>query len=326
MAHHQNCFRRVLMLCFWLFLSPAQAQLQTYPSKPIHIVIGFPPGGAIDTMARVLAPKMSKELGQSVIVENKSGAGGVIGMQYVAGADPDGYTLFLGTLGNFSITPAFVKDLPYNVQRDFQPIMQVASSPFIIFTNSQLPIKNVAELISYAKSNSGKVYFSSSGNGGLPHMAGELFNESAGIKMIHIPYKGSAPSITDVIGGQVQLTFEAIAIGLPYLKSGRLKALATTDINRLSILPEVPTVAESIPGFVLKNWFGLAAPKSTPMDRVNLIQRSIQNSLKDPEVIKTFNDLGLEPVGDNSTEFTQFIKQETLRWQVLFAKGNIKID
>jgi len=232
----------------------------------------------------------------------------------------------MGTMGNFSITPAFVKDLPYKVEKDFQPITQVASSPFLVFTNSQLPVKTVSDLINYAKANPGKVYFSSSGNGGLPHMAGELFNESAGIKMIHVPYKGSAPSITDVIGGQVQLTFEAIAIGLPYLKSGRLKALATTDVKRLSILPDVPTVAETLPGFSLKNWFGLAAPKGTSLDRVNQIHRSIQIALKDPEVIKTFNDLGLEPVGDSSIEFTQFIKQETSRWQALFAKGNIKID
>ena len=314
-----------LILLFFAFLA-LSVQAQTYPNKPIHIVIGFPPGGAIDTMARVLAPKMSKELGQSVIIENKGGAGGVIGMQSVAGAEPDGYTLFMGTMGNFSITPAFVKELPYKVDKDFQPITQVASSPFLVFTNSQLPVKTVSDLINYAKANPGKVYFSSSGNGGLPHMAGELFNESAGIKMIHVPYKGSAPSITDVIGGQVQLTFEAIAIGLPYLKSGRLKALATTDVKRLSILPDVPTVAETLPGFSLKNWFGLAAPKGMPMDRVNQIQRSIQIALKDPEVIKTFNDLGLEPVGDSSTEFTQFIKQETSRWQALFAKGNIKID
>ena len=299
---------------------------QVYPNKPIRIIIGFPPGGAIDTLGRVLAPKMSKELGQSVLIENKGGAGGVIGMQYAANADPDGYTLFLGTLGNFSITPAISKDLPYNVQKDFSPITQVASSPFIIFTNPQLPIRNVNELITYSKANPGKVYFSSSGNGGLPHMAGEIFNEAAGIKMIHVPYKGSAPSITDVIGGQVQLTFEAIAIGLPYLKSGRLKGIATTDNKRLSILPDLPTVSESLPNFVLKNWFGLAAPRNTSQDKINLIHHSILAAMKDAEVIKTMNELGLEPVGDSPTEFAQFIRTETNRWQSLITKGNIKID
>ena len=315
-----------VFFCFFIGIFHFISQAQSYPSKPIHIVIGFPPGGAIDTLGRVLAPKISKELGQPVVIDNKGGAGGVIGMQFVANAEPDGYTLFLGTLGNYSITPAMVKDLPYNVQKDFVPITQVASSPFIIFTNPQLPIKNVAELISYAKANPGKVYFSSSGNGGLPHMAGEIFNEAAGTKIIHVPYKGSAPSITDVIGGQVQLTFEAIAIGLPYLKSGRLKGIATTDNKRLSILPEIPTVSESLPGFVLKNWFGLSAPKQTSSDKVQLIQKSILIAMKDPEVIKTMNDLGLEPVGDSPTEFAQFIRQETNRWQTVFAKGNIKLD
>ncbi len=299
---------------------------QTYPIKPIKIIIGFPPGGAIDTLARVLAPKISKELGQSVLIENKGGAGGVIGMQYVSNAEPDGYTLFLGTLGNFSITPAISKDLPYNVQKDFTPITQVASSPFIIFINPNLPIRNVNELISYTKANPGKVNFSSSGNVGLPHMAGEIFNEAAGIKMIHVPYKGSAPSITDVIGGQVQLTFEAIAIGLPYLKSGRLKGLATTDNKRLSILPDLPTVSESLPNFVLKNWFGLAAPKNTAPEKINLIHKSVLNAMKDSEVIKTMNELGLEPVGDSPNEFSQFIRQETNRWQSLIAKGNIKLE
>ena len=313
-------------ICFLIVIFHCTSSAQSFPNKPIHIVIGFPPGGAIDTLGRVLAPKISKELGQPVVIDNKGGAGGVIGMQFVANAEPDGHTLFLGTLGNYSITPAMVKDLPYNVQKDFVPITQVASSPFIIFTNPQLPIKNVSELIGYAKANTGKVYFSSSGNGGLPHMAGEIFNDAAGTKMIHVPYKGSAPSITDVIGGQVQLTFEAVAIGLPYLKAGRLRGLATTDNKRLPILPEIPTVSESLPGFVLKNWFGLSAPKQTSSDKIQLIQRSVLIAMKDPEVIKTMNELGLEPVGDSPTEFTQFIRQETNRWQSIFAKGNIKLD
>jgi tripartite-type tricarboxylate transporter receptor subunit TctC len=309
-----------------LVLFQSISNAQSYPNKPIKIVIGFPPGGAIDTLARVLAPKMSKELGQSVVIENKGGAGGVIGMQFVANADPDGYTLFFGTLGNFSITPAMVKDLPYNVQRDFTPITQVASSPFIVFVNPLIPVKNVNDLISYAKANPGKVYFSSSGNGGLPHMAGEIFNEVAGIKLIHVPYKGSAPSITDVIGGQVQLTFEAIAIGLPYLKSGKLKGIATTDNKRLAILPDLPTVAESLPQFVLKNWFGLAAPKNTTSDKINLIHNSLLNAMKDPEVMKTMNELGLQPVGDSPEEFTQFIRQETNKWQSFISKSNIKLE
>ena len=321
-------WKRVLIsiIYFTSFAFSTHSQAQPFPVKPIHIVIGFPPGGAIDTMARILAPKMSRELHQAVVIENKGGAGGVIGMQYVANAEPDGYTLFLGTMGNFSITPSLVKDLPYNVHKDFQPIMQIASTPFLIFANPQFPVKNIRDLIAYAKLNPGKVYFSSSGNGGLPHMAGEVFSDAAGIKMTHVPYKGSAPSITDVIGGQVQLTFESIAIGLPYLNSGRLNVLATTDIKRLAILPEVPSVSETLPGFSLKNWFGLAAPQKTPIDRVNQINKCIQLVLKDPDVLKTFSDLGLQAVGDSSADFSQFIKEETFRWKALIIKANIKAD
>jgi len=314
----------VLISCLLTFSFCALSQ--SYPVKAIHIIIGFPPGGAIDTITRVMAPRMSKELGQPIVVENKGGAGGVIGMQLVSKAEPDGYTLFMGTLGNYSITPALVKDLPYKVQRDFQPITQVAASAFIIFVNAQLPIKSVNELIEYAKNNPNKVYFSSSGNGGLPHMAGEMFNQAAGVQMGHVPYKGSSPSIADVIGGQVQLTFEAPAIGLPHLKSGRLRALATTDSKRLSLLPDVPTVAETLPGFVLKNWFGLSAPAGLSMERVNLIQVTVKRVLQDPEVVKTFIDAGLESVGDSPSQFTNVIKLETERWQKLLASKDIKID
>ena len=314
----------VLISCLLTFSFCALSQ--SYPVKAIHIIIGFPPGGAIDTITRVMAPRMSKELGQPIVVENKGGAGGVIGMQLVSKAEPDGYTLFMGTLGNYSITPALVKDLPYQVQRDFQPITQVAASAFIIFVNAQLPIKSVNELIEYAKNNPNKVYFSSSGNGGLPHMVGEMFNQAAGVQMGHVPYKGSSPSIADVIGGQVQLTFEAPAIGLPHLKSGRLRALATTDSKRLSLLPDVPTVAETLPGFVLKNWFGLSAPAGLSMERVNLIQVTVKRVLQDPEVVKTFIDAGLESVGDSPSQFTNVIKLETERWQKLLASKDIKID
>jgi tripartite-type tricarboxylate transporter receptor subunit TctC len=229
-------------------------------------------------------------------------------------------------MGNFSITPALVKDLPYQVHKDFQPITQVAASPFIIFINPQLPVKNLAELIAYAKANPKNVYFSSSGNAGLPHMAGEMFNQATGTQMIHVPYKGSAPSITDLMGGQVQLTFEAIAIGLPHLKSGRLKALATTDNKRLTILPDLPAAAETVPGYVVKNWFGLAAPSGIPMDRVLLIQKVVSLVLQDSEVLKTLVDLGVEPIGDSPNQFGALVRQETERWQKLLQNSGIKSD
>jgi len=299
---------------------------QNFPNRAIHIIIGFPPGGAIDTIARVLAPKMSADLGQSVVVENKAGAGGVIGMQAAARAEPDGYTVFMGTMGNFSITPAVVKDLPYNVVKDFAPVTLVASSGFVIYVNPQLPFKTVPELIAYAKANPDKLNFSSSGNAGLPHMAGELFASSAGIKMTHVPYKGSAPSVNDVMAGQVQLTFEAVAVGLPHVKSGRLRALATMGPERLAVLPDVPAVAESIPGFNLTNWFGMAVPAGTPEARINRIQKSVADALKQPEVLATLQSLGVDPVGDTPAQFGAYIKAEQQRWQKVMAEGNIKIE
>lgn len=297
---------------------------QNYPNRSVNIVIGFPPGGAIDTIARVMAPKMSADLGQPVVIENKAGAGGVIGMQSVARAEPDGYTVFMGTMGNFSITPALVKDLPYNVSKDFAPVTQVASSGFMLYVNAQLPIKTVAELIAYAKANPGKTNFSSSGNGGLPHMAAEMFASTAGLKMTHIPYKGSAPSVNDLIAGQVQLTFEAVAIGLPHVKSGKLRALATTGSKRLDVLPDVPTVSETLAGFDVTNWFGMAVPAKTPNDRINRLNQSVVKALKDPDVQKTLASLGVNPVGDSPKEFGAYIQSEFLRWQKVITEANIK--
>jgi len=298
---------------------------QTYPNRSINIVIGFPPGGAIDTIARVMAPKMSADLGQPVVIENKAGAGGVIGMQSVARAEPDGYTVFMGTMGNFSITPALVKDLPYNVAKDFAPVTQVASSGFMLYVNAALPIKTVTDLIAYAKANPGKTNFSSSGNGGLPHMAAEMFASTAGIKMTHIPYKGSAPSINDLMAGQVQLTFEAVAIGLPHVKSGKLRAVATTGLQRLDVLPDVPTVAETIAGFNVTNWFGMAVPAKTSSERIARLNQSVVKALQDPDVKKTLASLGVNPVGDSPTEFGAYIQSEFVRWQKVINDANIKI-
>jgi tripartite-type tricarboxylate transporter receptor subunit TctC len=315
------CVVPVLTLC-----GTTAALAQDYPTHALHIVIGFPPGGAIDTIARVIAPKMAAELGQSVVVENKPGAGGVIGMQAVARAEPDGYTIFMGTMGNFSITPAITKDLPYNVTKDFAPVTEVASSGFVIYVNPQLPIKTVSDLIAYAKANPAGVNFSSSGNGGLPHMAGEMFASTAGIKMTHVPYKGSSPSVNDVVAGQVQLTFEAVAVGLQHVKGGRLRALATMGPQRLAVLPDVPTVAETIPGFNVTNWFGMAVPAGTPVQRIDRLQKSVVNALKQPDVLKTLEGLGVDPVADTPAQFGAYIAEELQRWQKVMAEGNIKID
>jgi tripartite-type tricarboxylate transporter receptor subunit TctC len=319
-------FKRRLILAAVALLAAGSVLAQTYPVKPIRIVIGFPPGGAIDIIARVLAPKMAADLGQGVVVDNKAGAGGVIGMQLVAHAEPDGYTVFLGTMGNFSITPGLIKDLPYNVTKDFAPVTQVAAAGFVLYVNPKLPVTTVAELISYAKAHPQGMNFSSSGNGGLPHMAGEMFNAATGLKITHVPYKGSAPSINDVVGGQAQMTFEAVAIGLPQVKSERLRALATTGTQRIGVFPDVPTIAETIPGFNVKNWFGVAVPAGTPPERIQRLQKSIADALRQPDVVKTLAGLGVEPVGDTPAQFSAYIRSETDRWQKLINDAGIKVE
>ena len=214
---------RIITLCAaalglgGLAAAPAAAQ---FPTKPVRIVIGFTPGGGIDIVARLLAPKWGEALGQQVVVENKPGANGVVGMDLVAKAPADGHTVFLGTLGNISINPGFYPNLPFNADTAFVPLTQLASVSFLLYANPALPFKTTGELIAYAKANPGKINFSSSGNGGLPHLVGEMFNTAAGVKMVHVPYKGSAPGLADVMAGQVQITFDAAAIGLQHVKAG----------------------------------------------------------------------------------------------------------
>ena len=297
-----------------------------YPDRPIRIEVGFPPGGAIDTIARTIAPKMAESLGQAVVVENRPGAGGIISAQSVARSSPDGYTLFMGTMGNFSITPALKKDLPYSVEKDFAPITLVASSDFVLYVNPDLPVKDVSQLIAYSKSHPQGIHFSSSGLGGLPHMAGEMFNAATGAKMVHVPYKGSSPSISDVMAGQVQLTFEAAAIGLPFVKAGKLRALATTGEKRSPSFPDVPTVNETVPGFIVSNWFGLAAPANTPAPVVHRLQQEVAKVMQDPAVVSTLRGLGVEPVASTPESFASYLKEENLRWAQVIKDADIKLD
>ena len=235
----------------------AMAQAQ-FPSRPVRIVIGFPPGGGIDILARLMAPKMSERLGQPVIVENRPGANGLIATQGVAQSEADGHTIFFGTTGNLAVNPALYPDRPgMNMERDFAPLSLVASLPFVLVVNPGVPAKSLAELIAYTKSRPGDVLFGSSGNGGLPHLAGEFLNLQAGLAARHVPYRGSAPAFTDLISGQVQYVFDAFAIAQPHVASGKLRALATTGPKRMAALPDVPTAKETLPNFEVVNWYGM---------------------------------------------------------------------
>jgi tripartite-type tricarboxylate transporter receptor subunit TctC len=299
---------------------------QTFPSKPIRIVIGFPPGGGTDIVGRLLAPKLSEALGQPVLVENRPGANGVLGMDAVAKAPADGYTIFMGTTGNLAVNPTLYPNLPFNFEKQFIALTQVVSLPFLLAVNPAVPAKNVSEFVAYAKANPGKLNYSSSGTGGLPHLAGELFNNAIGSSMVHIAYKGSAPSISDVVGGQVQFTFEATSAVLAQIKSGRLRALASTGDKRLSLLPEIPTVAETIPGFEVVNWYGMVLPAGTPREVVMRLNTEIKKVLALPEIKERLLAQGNEPVGSSPEAFAEFIKSESAKWARIIREKNIQAD
>ncbi len=322
----RHLLKPVLISLALLLPLAGDALAQAFPTKPVRIVIGFPPGGGIDIVARIMAPKLSEALGQPVIVENKPGAGGVVGTDFVAKSAPDGHTIFFGTTGNISINPAFIPNLPFNMDRDLAPLTQVSSVSFLLYVNPALPVKNLGELIAYSKANPGKVNFYSSGNGGLPHLAGELLNAAAGIKTVHVPYKGSAPGLNDLIGGQVQYGFDAVAIGLPHVKSGRLRAIATTGPKRLSILPDVPAANESLAGFEAVNWYGMLVPAGTPREVIVRLQREIAKVMEIPDIRDKLIAQGTDPVGSSPEEFGAFMKSEAAKWSRVIKGANIKPD
>ncbi len=300
----------------------AASAAEPFPSQPVRIVIGFPPGGGIDTVARLIAPKLSEVWKQPVIVENKPGANGVLATQLVAGAPADGHTILFGTTGNLSINPVFYKSLPFDMARDFAPVTQTSSVAFLVMSNPALPVKSLAELIAYAKANPGKFSFGSSGTGGLPHLAAELLDRSAGMGGVHVPYKGSAPAMTDLIGGQVQFMVDAAALGLPNVKAGRVRALATTAAARLDFLPDVPAVAETLPGFDAVNWYGMVVPAGTPAAAIDAIQQEVAKAMQDPAIKAKLVAQGTDPVGSTPSAFAAFMRSESARWaKVIEASG-----
>ncbi len=302
------------------------AQGQSFPSKPVRIIVAFPPGGAIDTVARIMAPKLGENLGQQFVVDNRAGAGGLVGTELAAKAPPDGHTILFGTLGNLSVNPLLYAKLPFDIARDFAPLTQVVSTYFMLYTHPSVPVRTVKDLIALAKARPGQINFSSSGNGGAPHLAGELFNSMAGVKLVHIPYKGSAPSVADVIGGHVHLTFESVSIGLPHVKTGRLRALATLAVQRVALLPDVPPVADTLPGYEVVNWFGMVVPAATPRDIIARLHAEIVKVLRLPDIKEKLIGQGTEPVGNAPEAFGALMKAETAKWARVIKEANIKAD
>lgn len=296
----------------------AGAQTASWPTKPVKIVVGYPPSGHNDTVGRLLAERLSVSLGQQVIIENKAGASGRIGALYVVRAEPDGYTFLLAGAPETAISPVTVKNMEYQPLKDLQPIRQVSMTPHILVAYHGFPPNTVSELIAYVKANPGKVSFSSAGNATSNHLVGELFNMIAGIKTLHVPYKGSAPSIRDLAGGQVQYTFETLASTLSLIKAGKLKAIAVAASHRLSSLSTVPTMEEAgLPGFVAGSWTGLVAPANTPQPIIRRLNAEVTAALSSPEMKTAYENLNINVLpGEHTPEqFGRFIQSESAKWQ-----------
>ncbi|HZY19873.1 MAG TPA: tripartite tricarboxylate transporter substrate binding protein [Ramlibacter sp.] len=301
---------------------PAAAQ-PAFPSKAITIVVPFAAGGTTDILARVVGQALGAELGQSVVIDNRAGAGGNIGAQLAAKAPADGHTLFMGTVGTHAINQSLYKKLPYDPIEDFAPLTRVAMVPNLLVANPTKPFKTVKELIAHAKSHPGQVNFGSSGSGSSIHLSGELFNAMAKVNMVHVPYKGSAPAVTDLIGGQIDVMFDNMPSAIQHVRSGRLRPLAVTTAKRSPELPDVPTIAEAgVPGYEATSWFGMFAPADTPAPVIARLNSALVKVLAQPEVRKKLAEQGAEPVSERPEQFAAFIRKETAKWsQVVKASG-----
>lgn len=300
---------------------------QGFPNRPLRIVVGFPPGGGIDILARLMAPKMSERLGQPVIVDNRPGANGQIATQAVAQADADGHTILFGTAGNLAINQALYGDrLGTNMERDFTPLSQVASLGFVLVVGPSMPANSLKELIDTARARPKQVFFGSSGTGGLPHLCGELLNLQASIQGVHVPYRGSAPAFNDLISGQVQYVFDAVAIALPHIQSGRLRPLAVTGPKRIAALPDAPVAKETLPDFEAVNWYGMVVRKGTSEEIVTRLHQEVAFAIRQPDVAERAASLGLDLLGTSPRDFGTFQRSEILKWGQVIKTANIQGD
>jgi tripartite-type tricarboxylate transporter receptor subunit TctC len=326
----ETAMLRVIMRCVLLALglqviaTPTFAQ---YPEKPARIVVPYPPGGTTDILARVVATRLTERLGQTFVVENRAGASGAIGSVAVAKSPADGYTLVMGTISSHGINSALSPSLPYDAVKDFAPITVVASTPNVITVNPAFAAKNLAELLARAKEKPGQYNFGSTSQGGSPHMSAELLKMMSGINIVHVPYKGAGPMLTDLIGGQIQMGFDNLPSSIGHIRSGKIRAIAVTTSKRWPGAPEIPTVAESgLPDYEVSGWFGLLAPAGTPKPIVDTLYRSVAEILKQPETTKQLLELGAEPVGNTPAEFAKQIATEVEKWKKVVAATGVKAE
>jgi tripartite-type tricarboxylate transporter receptor subunit TctC len=306
---------------------PAAAQTVDYPSKPIKIVVTFPPGGSSDAIIRILSTRLNDKLGQPLVIDNRPGAGGNIGLSVVAKAAPDGYVLGVGAAGGLTANSSLYPQMPFEVAKDFQPITMLAAIPFVLVGHPSVPAENMQQLIAYAKSQPGKVSIGHGGNGTAMHLSTALFTQMADLKMIEVPYRGSGPAAMDTLSGQIQLSVTDLAAALPHIKAGKLKAFAVTSPKRLSNLPEVPTLSESgLTGYDSTGWFGLVAPAGTPAAIIQRLNTEFTAALNDESIKAQMRQNGMEPVATSMEGLDAYIKSETQKWAKVIRQANIKLN
>lgn len=315
---------RLLMVT--VLLAAGLAQAQSYPDKPIRMIVASAPGGAPDILGRSVAQKMSEALGQQVVIDNRAGASGLIGAEMAAKSAPDGYTLFLGTTTLYALLPILKKNLPYDVRRDFASITQIAGASNVLVINPSVPAKSVAELLQYAKAKPGALNYASAGRGTPAHLAGEMLNVTAGIHMTHVPYKGAGPALIDIIAGQIQLIITSPIAAGPHIASGKVRALATTGAKRNPALPDLPTVADTVPGYEITQWWGLSAPAKTPRAIIARLHAETAKAISLPDVRERITRAGAEPVGGTPQAFDAFIAAEQQRLGNVIRKAKITLD
>jgi tripartite-type tricarboxylate transporter receptor subunit TctC len=313
----------------WLLLAAVaagSAQAQQYPAKPVRIVVPFPPGGPVDVITRIVTPKVGELLGQQTVVDNRAGASGTIATGVVAKAEPDGYVLLIGTTTTITVSPNLYRSLGYDPAKDLQPISRFADVPSVLIIHPSIPAKSVRELIALAKAQPGKLSYGTAGPGTSQHLAVELFRNMAGIELLHVPYKGGAPAMADLLGGQIVMTIEPLNTAIPQIRGGKLKAIAVTTLKRIPALPELPPVADTLPGYEATLWIGLMGPARVPPQIVSVVHKAVVGALQAPEVRERLAAQGASPIGDSVQDFGETIRRDAQKWSALVKKLGITLD
>jgi tripartite-type tricarboxylate transporter receptor subunit TctC len=320
---HRRTFIKLAAAALAAPAFPRLASADDYPARPVRIIAGFAAGGGVDITARLIGQWLTERLGQQFVTENRAGAGGNIGTEAVVNAAPDGYTLLLATVPN-AVNASLYEKLKFDFIRDIAPVAGIIRVPMVILLNPSVPANTVPEFISYAKANPEKVNMASAGNGSAPHMAGELFKMMAGVNLVHVPYRGQGPALTDLLGGDVQVLFATAPGTTDYIRTGKLRALAVTSAGRAEVLPELPTVADFVPGYEASQWYGLAAPKNTPADIVDKLNKEINAAIAEPKMKARLAAIGGEPLPGSPAEFGKLVAEETEKWGKVVRTAGIK--